>query len=159
MFSMPLRFMSTHTYNKSSVSGFTLVELLLVVTLIGILAGVTISVINPKRQQDFASDGVRKSNVEKLVQAIESYCSTEPTCPAVGDLNDSNSTLRKVYLNQAPPSGPTETYTYAVSGTDFILYVSLASDTSRYWKYYSGWGDIRECGSSGIGTIGSACAP
>ena len=137
--------------------GFTLIELMMSIAIIGILAGVTVSVINPAKQRNFAADGVRRSNMEKLVQAIESDCSAEAACPAAGDINDSSSTLRKIYLQQAPPT--TETYTYNVSGNNYIIYVPLASDTSRYWKYDNSWGELRECGAAGIGTIGADCAP
>ena len=51
---------------RTSASGFTLIELLIVIVIIGILAGVLISVINPKAQQDKARDATVKSILNKF---------------------------------------------------------------------------------------------
>ena len=46
--------------------GFTLIELLIVIVILGILAGVVLSVINPGRQQTKAKNAVLRSSVEKM---------------------------------------------------------------------------------------------
>ncbi len=45
-------------------------ELLIVIALIGILAATVISVINPVRQRQKAQEGVAKSNIAKICQAL-----------------------------------------------------------------------------------------
>ncbi len=141
--------------------GFTIVELLIVVTIIGVLAGVTISVINVNQKMNNAKDGVIRSNLEKLVQSIEAYCAGENYCPAPAEINDPASTLMKVYVLTWPTDA---TYNYKNNGTaplfanatTFELYVPLLSDTTstKYLKYNSTWGSIKTCTDAGIGTFG-----
>lgn len=50
--------------------GFTLIELLIVIALIGIMAATIISVINPVTQRRKAREGVAKSNIAKICQAL-----------------------------------------------------------------------------------------
>lgn len=53
--------------------GFTLIELLIVIVVIGILAGITVAVINPTAQQNKARDGNIKSALNKLNMEVKSY--------------------------------------------------------------------------------------
>ena len=53
----------------NSRSGFTLIELLIVIVIIGILAGVVLSVINPAKQQRKAKEASLRSTVEKACLA------------------------------------------------------------------------------------------
>lgn len=64
-----------------SNKGFTLLELLIVVLIIGILAGVIISVVNPVAQQNRARDAITVSALNKVVLATESYYSAYGVVP------------------------------------------------------------------------------
>ena len=126
--------------------GFTLVELLIVITLVGVLSGVALAVIKPAHFRNRAEDSVRKSNLEKVAQGIEAYYVAEGGYPA----------------DRAPPAGvPDDISTYLIWPTDaiytyvpvadpgqFCVYVPLASSVAgdvKYYKYYSGWHEIKEC--------------
>jgi len=61
--------------------GLTLIELLLVITIIGILSGITVAVINPTRQKNTALDGVKVSNLQNVAAAIEAYYAGEGIYP------------------------------------------------------------------------------
>src|SRR3989344_7984239 len=58
--------------------GFTLVELLIVIVIIGILAGVVIGVLNPVQQQNRARDGTLRSAISKAALAGKSLFVSSP---------------------------------------------------------------------------------
>ncbi len=59
-------------------AGFTLVELLIVIVIIGILAGVVISVLNPIQQQRRARDGAVKAQLDKMALSAKSLFASSP---------------------------------------------------------------------------------
>ncbi|MFC1621968.1 prepilin-type N-terminal cleavage/methylation domain-containing protein [Patescibacteria group bacterium] len=71
-------------FNKgANDGGFTLIELLIVIVIIGILAGVVISVMNPAEQQRKAREAVVRANTDKLCLAMHA-CAATTTTPEVG---------------------------------------------------------------------------
>lgn len=70
-----------HAPKSQQSSGFTLVELLVVIVIIGILAGVLISVINPAAQQNKAKDANVKAAISKVSLATESFISAYGRAP------------------------------------------------------------------------------
>lgn len=61
--------------------GFTLVELLIVVSLVSILVGALFSIINPRGIQAKARDSQRASDLAKVKVALESYFSDKRRYP------------------------------------------------------------------------------
>jgi len=133
--------------------GFTLIELLVVISLIGILAGVTISILNPVKQRKIAEDGVRQSNLEKYALGIEAYANADGSYPvapiAVDAQNVPTDVEVKTFISKVPNNEPTNplTYSYEVSADHLTFGVSVpkASDTAGCFKYHSSWGKIKEC--------------
>lgn len=66
---------------KRNEKGFTLIELLIVIVIIGILAGVLISVIDPTSQQNRARDAGAEAAINKMVLATEGYISAYGKAP------------------------------------------------------------------------------
>ena len=58
--------------NFQNNAGFTLIETLLVVGILGIVAGVGVSVINTQQKKADAEDTVKRSNIEKIVLGVKS---------------------------------------------------------------------------------------
>ncbi len=130
----------------NSVSGFTLIEVLLVIAILAILAAVVIIAINPAKQIAEAQDTQRRSDVRTIINAIQQYAldndGAHPTtlppgenCLAVGlDICQSdvpcdgvslaNLLVDQVYLTEIPsdPSG---------SDTAITGYRISVSDTGR----------------------------
>ena len=63
-------------------NAFTLVELLIVVSVIGILSAVLIGVLNPARQRNRAAEVVNGESIRKVATAVEAYTSINGSYPA-----------------------------------------------------------------------------
>ncbi|MBU2524809.1 prepilin-type N-terminal cleavage/methylation domain-containing protein [Patescibacteria group bacterium] len=53
--------------------GFTLIEILLVIVIIAVLAGIVLIAVNPARQVSQANDAQRRSDVNSILNAIHQY--------------------------------------------------------------------------------------
>lgn len=62
--------------------GFTLIELLIVIAVIGVLAAVVLSVINPLEQLAKSRDAGRRSSVGQLGKAMSAYFLSTSTYPS-----------------------------------------------------------------------------
>ena len=118
--------------------GFTLVEMLVVVTIIGILAGVVMVSANSARIE--GRDTKRKADLEATAAALELYYSQEKAYPinsAWIKLDDIKSSLSK-YIGTWPsdpiaqPGGNCSGYCYITdsNGAKFILDVVLEKKES-----------------------------
>ncbi len=145
--------------------GFTLVELLLVVSIISILSGVVISIVNSDRQKKVAQDAVKKTTLDKLITGVQAYYAIEGKYPVDesidgNPLNDGatgDDDLVKVYIT-AWPDNATDSYEYKTSGNVFQIYIVQSVNSSNYFKYSSDWDIIKECGATNIDTIGTCAA-
>lgn len=110
--------------------GFTLVELLIVIAVLGVLAGVLIIAINPAAQMRKARDTKRKANVAQIQHGIELYRSDRGTYPEQSRLSSCGSSLIEgsvtyisnipcdptggAYVYDSTPDTGTAIYTYSV---------------------------------------------
>ncbi|MFZ5366297.1 MAG: type II secretion system protein [Patescibacteria group bacterium] len=85
--------------------GFTLVELLIVIALIGVLAVAVLSAINPLEQINRARDTGYKNDIEQLLSALDRYYTTQQKVPwATG--TDPTPELKCIDARTADPNGP-----------------------------------------------------
>lgn len=144
--------MTQNPPKKIIFQGFTLVELLLVVSVVGILAGVTTTVLNPTRQKEKAKDAIIKANIEKLVLAINTYHSLEGKYPSRAAFTGSTSLFRSTYVSTFP-TDTTYTYISNASGTtledanQYEVFAPKSDDSGYYIRYNSVWGKFKECSS------------
>lgn len=127
---------------------FTLIELLLVITLISILTGVTLTLFNPVSRRRAAEDGVKKSNIGKIVEVMETYNTAEGSYPPTNAFCDSTGTsiLSKTYMGKCPNGQPNgATYSYTSNGTSYGVSVPLSTDSTTCIKYRSGWSKSMTC--------------
>ncbi len=135
-------------YRKSpklpkSLKGFTLMEILIVISLIVILAIIALITFNPKKQIEKSQDSKRKTEIIQLQKVLEDWyndknCYPKPQeiCYDQADSNNSchicgnqqNSPNFSPYLNNLPcdPQHPTKKYLYQVD--DLVC-------PKKYWIY------------------------
>jgi len=147
--------------------GFTLIELIIVISLIGVLAGVLMTVVNQERQQEYAGDAVKRQDLKSLIDGFESMYTAERFYPERGATTLSNNPCDSpapnyIITQNYLTCGPWDTavgaeYVYNSVGspaTDFCVHVQMSTSTN-YFKYCSSWTGtdkvIRECTLLGMG--------
>jgi len=71
---------------KNKQSGFTIIELLIVIVVIGILAGLVLTTFNGIQQK--ARDTERETDVKALHAQLEAYWAQQGFYPSLTDMND-----------------------------------------------------------------------
>ena len=81
-----LKFLPKVRSLTSRMAGFTMIELLIVITILGILAVAVLSAINPLEQINRGRDTASRSDAEQLLNAVERYAAFQQSYPwdAVG---------------------------------------------------------------------------
>lgn len=113
--------------------GFTLVELLIAISLIAILSGVLFSVINPRGIQAKARDSQRVSDLTKIKVALENYFADNRSYPtyATWTVVDTVAGLSSNYINVLPKD-PKQSSSVCASGTWREYYYKTDSTGSMY---------------------------
>lgn len=123
---------------RRSTSGFTIVELLIVIVVIGILAAITIVAYNGV--QNRANEAAVKSNLASLVKALEIYKTNSPggTYPIAGT-NTQRQELETIQFRASTGSYSTTfntnlSYFSAQNGTGYVLLATAKTGTAFYVK-------------------------
>jgi len=135
---------------KQKQSGFTIVELLIVIVIIGILAGLVITTFVGIQAR--GRDSERQTDINAVQKQLEAFFATKGYYPPLIDLNNSSwRSSNDVKLDTkalADPSTPaTQSFTTGVAG---------GSNTTRvyYYQAYSDAARTTNCAT----TTGSQCA-
>lgn len=131
--------------------GFTLLEVLLVVALIGILAGIVILAINPSKQVADTNNAQRRVDVNTILNAVYQYaidnngtlpsgidgtpteiCRTGGTCTGLVDLSELTATSTYlVSIPVDPTGGSTNGVGYEIATTTGNRIVVSAPDAEN----------------------------
>ena len=138
---------------KNTQKGFTLIELLIVIVIIGILAGVLISVIDPVSQQNRARDAGIEASMNKVVLATEGYVSAYGFVPDdvqfINQFKDGTVTERGTTCSQTTGNPDCEfsvsantlpatcSSTWAGTGTAQCYFRYLAEDATSNFAIYA----------------------
>lgn len=140
--------------------GFTLIELLIVVSVIGILSAVLLSIINPTRQRNRASEVVNAEAVRKVASAVEAFTSANGRYPTDTECNSFTPTGEVGddkcggYLSSWPrdqQTGVAEIGYVNVDPLNYYIYVQSKLDTSppKFICYKSNTGKVyKKCNST-----------
>ena len=110
-------------FNSHKSKGFTLIEILISVTLVSILAGLLISVINPQGLRAKARDSQRKADLKQIQTALELYFADNRQYPS------SSATCGGSNCDWIQVNG-TDDLATALEGGDYINNVPLDPELS-----------------------------
>ena len=112
-------------------SGFTLLELLIVIGLLGVLTTILVAVVNPVSQFAKARDAQRKTDLDNIQKALELYYNDNGEYPPGNNYSVDLAVLVPDYIQTLPndPSGNTYAYEQLAvggpAGQAYHLYSSL----------------------------------
>lgn len=100
-------------------TGFTLVELLVVVAIIAILVTIVIIAINPRTVIQQTNDTKKRSEMNQIKTALQLYFNDNNSYPAAPSF------LVPTYSRQLPDTASDTSFAYAASGVDYDARVAL----------------------------------
>lgn len=112
---------------KNSKSGFSLIEILIVVAILAILIFLSITTLDPRLQLAKARDGQREADLKSLSLGFEDYIADNPCYPEESTLSTCGGEELKPYLRKVP-CDPESRLPYLYERPEcgkFILYTNL----------------------------------
>ena|SRR5256885_14295713 len=116
---------------KKYIKGFTLIEVLVVIAIIGVLAAAVIAALNPITQIRKATDARRKSDLAQIQRGFELYYNDNQKYPTAASLpwgakwQSASGAVYMPLLPKDPGSGKTYAYWVSADGQTYYLYASL----------------------------------
>jgi len=144
----------------SSPRGFTLVEMIVVIGLMGIIISTALAIINPFAQLQKANDAHRKSDLEQLQHAVELYYQDKGSYPqSSANFQIMNGATTVGWGNTWSPYMTTLPKDPTFSNT-YVYYSPASSNGQTYYIYANlerGTTDKQACNSgNACQSIGSA---
>lgn len=125
-----LKLLTSYILSHKSKFGFSLIELLIVIGVIGVLTSSLVVIINPVAQLQKARDAQRKSDLKQIQSALEMYRADIGSYPATLKNCNSNTALgnslatpscTSIYMSKVPNDPRGGNYTYTLSGASYTL--------------------------------------
>ena len=134
-----IKIMNIKSITAKERNGFTLIELIVVITIISLLTIVTVSQFQTAKKK--ANDVARKGDINAVSKALQMYFNDYGYFPAQneivwgGTFEDSSANPPYVYMKKMPRENyvPTKPYCYKVSadGKKYGLYAQLENTTDK----------------------------
>lgn len=126
----------------TSRSGFTLIEILIVITIIGVLVVALLSALNPLEQIKKGSDASRINDLKQYHIALENYSNANnglyPVSAAVVNLRSLCIAYLTAYMSGClTDSGNTYKYISDATGSTWVLWGKLTAKNAGFWTICS----------------------
>ncbi len=129
-------YLKTTNYKLKTSAGFTLIEVLIVVFIIGLLASVVLVGLGAFRQR--GRDARRVADLRSIQNALELYYSKNGVYPSTRNLVSLESELVNagIGVSNIPndPSGGSATYQYASDDQSYVLRADLEDKNNQVLK-------------------------
>lgn len=120
--------------------GFTLIELIVVIAVLGVLAAVVILGLNPVEQIARAKDAQRKTTLGQLARALQAYATSHNgTYPAAGAVPAPTATTAPAGPSPTPVSASSATWITTLADTGEIKSAPADSGTTCTLSPQSGY--------------------
>ncbi len=113
--------------------GFTLIEILIAIAVLGVIVGMVVFLVDPLKQIGKANDVKRESDFKQLSSALDTYYNDHAAYPSALDdvLNDPENGNYIQVVPQDPVNDPGKQYLYLTDGTAnsqwFVLFAQMDS--------------------------------
>lgn len=108
-----------------SGKGFTLVELLIVISIISVLVSIVLIAVNPIRVMQNTRDSKRRSEIEQIRSSLQMYFNENNRYPTAGEVTGGGPiSFTPTYMRQLPNEWAAR-YRYSQAVTDYDASVTL----------------------------------
>lgn len=138
---------------------FTLVELLIVITVLGILAATILTVVNPQDKINAANDAKVQNDTNQIINALQTYAAQDPSGLYPASLA-TLVTAGEINVVPKPPTGYGTAYTYSVNNTSVPPVAKVSGTLKSKKSLTTGGGSTAYwCWSStsGVASILTSC--
>lgn len=112
--------------------GFSLIEILVVIAILGVLAGGLIVLIDPIGQNQKSKDARRISDLKQIQTGLELYRSDEGSYPPNSWINGNSLSIGVIdYIKTIPKDPKGGNYNYNLSGSSYNLYACAENKNSK----------------------------